>query len=192
LYAVDGTFLPLPVNLTDFTVTPKAADALLQWNTMQETNSKDFTIERSYNGQSFDPIGKVVAAGNSSNRHAYSFTDIGVGNSGKTIVYYRLISSDLDGKTAYSNVISLRLRGNSNLDVRLLSNPVKNDLQIVLSGAKGITQILVRDLSGKTIYANNLENVNGQVTIPANVQAGVYVLTVRSNNELKTVQFVKE
>ena len=192
LYAVDGTFLPLPVKLTDFTVTPKAADALLQWNTMQEINSKDFTIERSYDGKSFDPIGKVAAAGNSSNRHAYSFTDIGIGKSGKTIVYYRLLSSDLDGKTAYSNVISLRLKGNSNLDVRLLSNPVKNDLQIVLSGAKGITQILIRDLSGKTIYKNNIENENGQITVPANVQAGVYVLTVRSNNEQKTVQFVKE
>ena len=40
LYVVNGSFIALPVQLTDFTVTPKGNDALLQWSTQQEINSK--------------------------------------------------------------------------------------------------------------------------------------------------------
>jgi ELWxxDGT repeat protein len=61
LYAVDGIFTPLPVKLLDFTITLKLTDAVLNWRTSQEINSKDYTIQRSFDGRNFESIGTVSA-----------------------------------------------------------------------------------------------------------------------------------
>ena len=90
LYVVNGSFIALPVKLTDFTVTPKGNDALLQWSTQQEINSKSYTVQRSYDGQHFENIGKVNAAGTTYLVSKYSFTDYGILNSGKSVVYYQV------------------------------------------------------------------------------------------------------
>jgi len=191
LFAVDGIFTPLPLKLADFTVSPKNNDALLAWSTAQELNSKNFTIQRSYDAQHFEDIGIVPASGNTSNRHAYSFTDAGIVNSGKTIVYYRLIAYDKDGKFANSNVISLKLRGSSHWNVQLLSNPVRDNVNVLLSGITGNVQLSIHDMNGKIIYTKSLQNINGQISLPAILQKGIYILEAVTNNERKTVKFVK-
>jgi hypothetical protein len=191
LFVVDGSFTPLPVKLTDFTVALKTNDALLQWSTAQELNTKNFTIQRSYDAQHFEDIGMVQAAGTSSNRHAYSFTDAGIINSGKTIVYYRLLITDKDGKSQNSSVISLKLKGSSQWYVRLLSNPVRDNVNLILSGITGNVQLSVRDINGKTIYTKSLQNINGQISVPVVLEKGVYILEAETNNERKTVKFIK-
>lgn len=191
LFVVDGTFLALPVKIIDFTVARKAADALLQWTTAQEINSKDFTIQRSYDGQHFENIGIVQATGTTSNRHGYSFTDAGIANSGKDVVYYRLLASTKDGKTENTNIISLKLGSNRQWNVRLLSNPVLDNLKILLSETTGRVQFTVRDLNGRLIYSNSVENLNGEITLPVDLQRGVYILVAENNNERKTLKFVK-
>jgi ELWxxDGT repeat protein len=192
LFVVNGTFIPLPIKLTDFTVSLKGNDGLLQWKTLQEINSKDFTVQRSFDAQHFDNIGVINAAGNSSNAHAYSFIDAGIASSGKDIVYYRLATSDKDGKTQNTNIISLKLKGNSKWSVRLLSNPVKNNPVILLSGSTGLIQFSIRDISGKTVYTNSFQNVNGQISLPANLQKGMYILLAETNNERQAIKFVKQ
>ena len=191
LFTVDGTFNPLPVKLTDFTVTRKTSDALLAWSTAQELNTKNFTIQRSYDAQHFDNIGTVQASGTTSSRHAYSFIDAGIVNSGKSIVYYRLQATDKDGKSENSNIISLKLGGNSHWDVRLLTNPVQDNVNVILSGTNGKILLAIQDMSGKTMYTQSLQNINGQVSLPVVLQKGVYILKAATNNEMKTIKFVR-
>jgi ELWxxDGT repeat protein len=191
LFVVDGSFTPLPVKLTDFTVTLKTSDALLAWSTAQELNTKNFTIQRSYDAQHFDNIGTVQASGNTSSRHAYSFIDAGIVNSGKSIVYYRLLATDKDGKSENSNIISLKLGGNSHWDVRLLTNPVRDNVNVILSGTDGKVLLAIQDMSGKTVYTRSLQNINGQVSLPVMLQKGVYILKAATNNEMKTIKFVR-
>lgn len=191
LYAIDGFFSPLPVKLTDFTVTLKTSDALLQWTTAQELNAKNFTIQRSFDAQHFEDIGIVPAAGTSSNSHAYSFTDAGIINSGKSIVYYRLLSTDIDGKSENSNVISLKLKGNSQWNVRMLSNPVLDNVKVLLSGISGNLQLSIKDINGRTVYSNSYQNINGQISLPVVLQKGVYILDAETNNERKSIKFIK-
>ncbi|MEP6951529.1 MAG: ELWxxDGT repeat protein [Ginsengibacter sp.] len=191
LYTVVGNFVALPVKLTDFTVTLKTNDALLGWSTAQELNTKNFTIQRSYDAQRFSDIGMVSATGTSSSRHTYSFIDAGIVNSGENIVYYRLLMTDKDGKSQNSNVISLKLKGSSQWNVRLLSNPVQDNINVILSGITGNVQLSVRDISGKTIYTKSLQNINGQISLPGVLQKGAYILEAETNNERKSVKFVK-
>lgn len=190
-YSVDGSFASLPVKLREFTVTVKANDALLGWTTLEEQGTKNFSIERSYDGQIFEGIGVVTAVGSVSIGHAYWFTDAGIINSGKNIVYYRLQIIDNDGKSAYTKVIALKLKGNSQWNVNLLSNPVQDNLTVILSGATGNTKLFVYDISGKVIYTTSLQNINGQFTLPVVLQKGMYFLEAKNNNIRKTIRFIK-
>ena len=175
LYAVDGTFLPLPIKLRDFTVIAKSADAILNWHTSQELNSKDFTIQRSFDGLGFRNIGTVAASGTTSNAHAYSFIDPGIVNSGKNIIYYRLLITDKDGKSMLSPVITLKLKNTGKWNVRLLSNPVSDNVKLVLSGITQNVQLSIIDMSGKKLYSGSLSALNGQISIrlPACHTAGI-------------------
>jgi ELWxxDGT repeat protein len=192
LFVVDGVFSPLPVQLLDFTVTPKKPDALLKWTTAQEINSSYFTVQSSDNAKNWNNIGKVAAMGNSSVKTDYSFTDYGVMNSGKNVVYYRLLSTDIDGKISNSNIISLRINNTDQWMVQIFSNPVHGNLNVMLSGIKSQAILSVHNLEGKQIYKRQIQNENGLFSIPLNVEAGVYILQVRSENQTQTIKFVKD
>ncbi len=191
LYIVDGAFSPLPVQLLDFTVTPKKPDALLQWSTAQEINSNYFTVQSSDDAQHWNNIGKVAAIGNSSEKTNYSFTDPGVMISGKNVVYYRLLSTDIDGKISNSNIISLRIINTDQWTVQIYSNPVQGNLNVMLSGIKTQAILSIHNLEGKEVYKRQIENQNGLFSIPLNVQSGVYILRVSSENQTQTIKFVK-
>ena len=191
LFVVDGTFSALPTKLTDFTATLKNTDALLSWKTSQELNSKNFTIERSFDARHFEDIGIVQAVGNSSNRHAYTYTDVGVVNNGKDEVYYRLRSADKDGKSEHSNVVNLKIHGKAGWNVRLLSNPVKDNVSLLLNGINSPLTISISDINGRTVYTGAFDNINGQISLPANLQRGTYILSAEMNRERRTLKFVK-
>lgn len=194
LYVVDGTFTALPVKLSEFTVMLKSKDALLQWTTLTEVNTKDFTIQRSYDGQHFESIGTVPATTNTSSaKHEYSFIDNGIGNSGKSIIYYRILTSDKDGKTESTNIIFIKLKGDKGWSIRLLSNPVQDYANVMLNGITGDLQLSIKDISGKILYKNSRKNVNGQISIPvSNLPGGIYVLVAETNNERKSIKFIKQ
>ena len=192
LFVVNGTFAALPVQLLNFTVIPTINDALIQWSTSQEINSKDFTVQSSYNAEDWKSLAMVPAAGNSSVKNNYSFTDIGVMKSGRNIIYYRLVTKDLDGKTENSNIIILKIKETDHWDVQLLSNPVKDNVNILLTGSTGKADLSINDINGKVLYNKQIQNQNGQISIPVILQKGIYILSVKSNNERKAIKFIKE
>lgn len=191
LYAVDGIFTPLPISLADFTVMPVADDALLTWHTLQEINSKAFTIQRSFDGVHFNNIGTIAAQGNSTTRQGYTFTDAGIINSQQSVVYYRLLAADINGKTAYSPIVALKLKA-QNWNVRLLANPVLEEVRLAITGVTGNVQITINDVAGKPVYSNKLISANATIRIPvAGLPHGIYVLEVTNGTDKKSIRFVK-
>ncbi len=183
---------PLPVRLSDFTVTAQQADALVHWSTLQEINTKDFTLERSYDATRFEAIGTVVAVGTSDVKRNYSFLDRNITNSGQELVYYRLRSNDFDGQHSMSKVISLRIKQTGEWSVRLNENPVSDVLHLALSGNTGRVQFSIQDFTGKTLYRGGATAANGLIALPvANLPAGTYVLVASTASDRKAVQFLK-
>jgi len=111
-----ATILILPINMAEFKAVYSSGVSHLSWNTSQENNSSHFEIERSTDGVNFTRLGKVNAAGNSSNKISYSFNDI---HPVTGINYYRLKMVDKDGKFAYSNIVTVNvnIKGNINSDL---------------------------------------------------------------------------
>ena len=101
--------VPLPVELVAFTgkLRPDGR-AQLSWTTAQEKSSHYFEVQRSLDGRRFESIGRVDAAGNSTQRLDYGYTDNRV-LPGAT--YYRLNQVDLDGTWSYSSVVVISPAG---------------------------------------------------------------------------------
>jgi ELWxxDGT repeat protein len=190
LYTVDGKFSALPLKLGDFTVTPKDADALIRWTTLSEENTHDFTIQRSDDGSHFSNIGTVAAAGTSSFSKTYYFTDAGIMNSGKDIVYYRVVSADKDGKKEISKITSLRLNI-SQWAMKLIVNPVRSNLNVILTGSAANVKVSIKDITGKTLYSS-IAASNGHITLPSSqLTPGTYFLSAEKNNERSVIKFIK-
>jgi hypothetical protein len=130
----------LPVKLTSFTVTESRGKNILQWKTENEINSDYFVVEKSNNGQNYEAIAQVKAAGNSSTTQQYSFTDA-TPFDGYT--YYRLQAVDKDQSNAYSNVVRIKSGANNDIAINnaLLSSS-NNNVVLMVNATKNERAVL--------------------------------------------------
>ena len=191
LFVLDGLFLPLPVTMFSFRVAASGSDALLQWQTLQEVNTRDFTVERSRDSEKFEPVGSVMAAGNGTGLRNYSFVDNKALVSNSGILYYRLSINDKDGKKEYSKVLSIQPK-ESSWNVRLAGNVPGENLKILISGGVETVQITVRDVSGKILYKNQFPATQSPMAIALpTLPKGTYALTVVQGTKMKSIQFIR-
>lgn len=175
LHTLNTIPVPLPVTFTGFTAQRSGPEGLLQWQTAQEENSKEFTVERSPDGKTYDSIGVVPAAGISSKPRDYSFAD---GSPIKGPNYYRLRQSDLDNKYTYSPVRSLYFgESTSDQSTRLIEyNTGRLSAEVVLPQGTNENYIL-SDISGRKLRQGQLSN--GKTAI-SHLPAGIYIIGVRT------------
>ncbi len=183
----------LPVRLLDFTGKIQANSAVLDWATSFEQNSKEFIIERSYDGLNFSFAGRIAAAGNSTTTRRYTFTDKAIAQEAN---YYRLKQVDLDGKADYSKVILLRNPSSGKYPFRILTNPVQQTLDVQFGDLpRGKVQISLYDLSGKQLVNWNSENLTqSRVRIdlsPYHLANAVYLVKARTATETFTEKVIK-
>ncbi|HTI89872.1 MAG TPA: LamG domain-containing protein [Puia sp.] len=168
LHTLINVASPLPITLTKFTAQRSGSEGLLQWQTAQEENSRDFTIERSGDGKTYTTIGVVAAAGKSSAALDYSFTDLAPLHS---INYYRLKQSDLDDKHTYSPVRTLNFSESSRLGWYSTGK-----LSVEVSLLQGNNESYsLSDISGRTLRQGQLSDGKTEVS---HLPAGVYVVRV--------------
>jgi hypothetical protein len=103
---VDGTPLPLPVELTSFTANIINRKAELKWETATELNNYGFEIERKLVNNDWSVIGFLEGYGNSNQPKYYRFLDHDnlTGN-----ISYRLKQIDNDGTFEYSKIVNIDL-----------------------------------------------------------------------------------
>lgn len=92
----------LPTKLTSFTASRNAQSVTLNWSTASETKGITFVVERSNDGRTFYPIGRVASTGVVSSAK-YNFTDNTPLINATT--YYRLQLADPGGARMYSNTV---------------------------------------------------------------------------------------
>jgi hypothetical protein len=131
----------LPVNLISFTAKKQNSNVLLQWSTASEQNAKDFIIEHSKDGNTWNMIGTVAATGQSNSLITYNFEHT---QPVKGINYYRLLQRDTDGKSSTSKIIVVNFPDELS-GITVLTNPVQN----------GRLQIQVNKETFAAIYAAN-------------------------------------
>ena len=173
--ATGGNISPLPIELLTFEAIENGNDVELNWSTASEQNNNFFTLERSYDGFEFSPIGIIPSGapnGNSSVQLNYSFTDK---NADYGIIYYRLKQTDYDHTFSYSNLISVH---NSDArDFEIFPNPndgifqVKNNLSNYLNFHG---QLNIFSPVGELVYSVYVNESTTQMDLRQFLSAGTY------------------
>jgi hypothetical protein len=163
----------LPVHLVDYKGTCVGNRVSLKWQTAEETNNDHFVIERSVNGQPFQPAGIVASKGS---LQTYLFEDVPLrGNNA-----YRLSQVDKDGKTSILGVRSIQYEPTAPFSVRPEITGDRAILHIDSYGNLPV-RLTLCDMGGRMIYQSALPLPVGARDVPVQLPvSGVYILSLES------------
>lgn len=176
----------LPITLSLFTAKLQNSDGMLNWNTENELNNDHFEIERSEDGVRFIKRGNIAGNGSTASTSYYSFEDPIITSA--NIVYYRLKSVDFDGKSYYSKIIALRIKGTTSDNFSVYPNPFESNIKITLS-VKEDKEIQCRIISfdGKEVLNRKIAVQKGDNIIVLKdlekIAAGSYLLEINTGSE---------
>jgi plastocyanin len=138
--------------------------ALINWQTVTETNTAYYSVRRSYDAKNFAEIGRVEASGNSEVEKNYSFSDNDF-NTADKYIYYEIVVVNKDGSTQLSAI--KMFQNNNKIAVKLITslnpNPLTGGhLMLQFNADKaGEMQVEVFDALGKLAYSTELSAVPG-------------------------------
>lgn len=170
----------LPVDLILFKGLLSGENVLLSWDAANESNFKNYTIERSTDGRQFDAISIVPAT------HAahYNYPD-NIASLPVERVYYRLRMTDRDGAYRYSEIIHVTLPSNTLFTV--YPNPATTGINIRLSKTVVKAAIEITDMAGRVQVRQAVDHAAGNINIPVSkLLPGNYIVTVLFDGQKKS------
>ncbi|MBI5372471.1 MAG: T9SS type A sorting domain-containing protein [Sphingobacteriales bacterium] len=189
----------LPYVLSCEFITFKAAlqnqQVFLDWTALCRQEVAYFIVERSTDHVRFEQAFTVAGKPVLNEIESYSGTD-NVNGISAPVIYYRLRSVMKSGREILSNVIAVRQTNAGVAEIRILPNPVRNQLQLsVMAMQNGDATVLILDASGRIVYRfkENLRRGSNSMTYPqaGQLQEGMYFLRVEMDGVLLTTKFNK-
>lgn len=179
----------LPIELLYFNAREKAGIVQLDWTTASEINNDYFEVLRSADGNTFEPIGRVVSQGNANTEQNYTLLDKEplTGTN-----YYKLVQFDIDGRFEEFQATVVNIDA-SNRDFALKLNS-QSETQISLQVTNDVdsqVDLIIYDSTGK-IVNNTRGSVNETYTIDtSNLMTGIYFAAARTRDNVETIKFMK-
>ncbi len=171
----------LPVTFSKVSATNTGNNVMLNWQTVNETNSDYFAIERGATGSSFATISKIK----SDNSNNYTYTD-GAPLTGNN--FYHIKQVDKDGKFTYSKTVSATFAYSL---VKLYPNPAKDVLHIAGLNALAVTTLSLFNSEGRIINKISVNASSYDFNLNQ-LSAGTYYVRVEGNGKVSVNKFVKE
>lgn len=177
-----GNFV-LPVTFTNLTATQKPHAVTIDWGTAVEKNNDRFEVQKSNDGDTFMTIGAVKGAGNSAEPLQYSFDDY---EKSASTVYYRIKQIDFDGEFSYSMIIHTTP---ATKQLAVFPNPAKRGAKLTLTEqTDGLAYFSFSTSQGDIIQEGHV--TNNTVTLPQNMEPGIYLLNIKTANSYSTQRIV--
>lgn len=173
---------PLPITLLYLKAISKTNNTVtVKWATATEINLNYFTIEGSSDAINWKAISTVKGAGNKNSITNYQFTDSisGLDTNPQNNVYYRLSSTDFDGKTAVYKVISASCFNSDSNGILLFPNP--NSGNFTISGVTEESNLTIINSIGEIVFIQKV-NSNFASIDASSLPNGIYYLLVKSNH----------
>jgi len=166
------------------TFTAKSIDnyVMLNWSTVNEINNNHFTIQHSADAITFKDLGQIQGAGNSNSKINYLFIDYQPINGSS---YYRLMQTDFDGHSTFSNILNLKRK--DNVEFRIFPNPLGSTTTIILKedANENISNCkfkLFNTLGEEVLKATLSEQATSLNT--QNLISGIYFYKIIIDNEM--------
>jgi hypothetical protein len=175
----------LPIELLSFTATATDNNGVeLYWATATETNNDYFTVEKTRDGEFYEPVTIVDGAGTSASVREYNAIDP---SPYPGISYYRLKQTDFDGGYSYSNLVAVDNTKGA-LAFEVFPNPA-HEGEVYLSISASSEQeilVVVNDMLGREFYSKVVVVEDGRYKLlldPAEKLApGLYMVIASSHN----------
>ncbi len=197
VYATTGT--TLPVSWLSFEGNKTQEGIELFWKTASEKNNDYFEVERSFNMEQWETIGRVKGKGTINTTSQYSYTDneaiLTANNENYPVVYYRLKQVDYDGSTDYSTAISFNLYQNEEVKeefvVEIYPVPFNETLTLQTNSESGFDYSIL-DNQGLEVLKGSSKKKTHELNT-SELSNGMYVVLVknRATDELRVIKVVK-
>jgi hypothetical protein len=185
-FGVGSGVNPLPIELISFDGRRIQDVVRLEWKTASEFNNDFFTPERSADGINFTAIGRVNGAGSSTTVRDYSFTDI------KPLTqtsFYRLKQTDFDGRSSYSDIITIKSGPVRNTDKpiqisKIYPSPFTDQFRVIYhcNTDDQVLMISVSGMGGRKVFERQVPVVSGENEFVFDeghaLQKGNYILRI--------------
>lgn len=187
----------LPVELIRFQAQPaQGQTALLTWATSSERENSGFEIQQSNDGSNWRSIGWVDGSANPGPINQYSFKTGVLTPADWT---FRLAQKDIDGTITHSEWRTVTIENNKTR-IAISPNPVTSSAQVVIASdqyTSGDIHIELYQDDLKTFFSTVIHNEDAANTIhiPLPVQdlpAGTYWVTIKQDNQITTLPFIKQ
>jgi len=169
----------VPVTYSSIKAWQQNGNIDLEWKVENELNIKNYTIERSSDGRTFNSIATIKSNVNTSS-DIYDWTDANA-ISGQS--FYRVHSTGINGSVQYSKVVKINITTNNSL-MTLYPNPVKDgiiNLQLT-NMPKGIYQLRMLNSSGQSVVTKLINHSGGSsfqtISFNKNISKGFYELQI--------------
>ncbi len=178
---LNGTVLP--VTLVSFSGSWVDSKVILSWKTSSEINSREFQVEKSFDGTAFSTFAIVAAKGSSNIENSYEVKD---DKPYSDYTFYRLKMTDNDGRFKYSGIVKVKTPKKAVIISKVFPNPASGKINLgVIAEGRKILIAEAFDLLGKKVAVFNLQVEAGYSEMPLNVQplaAGTYFLQVKDES----------
>jgi hypothetical protein len=188
-----GASIPLPLDFLSFTAKLVNDQTQLEWITTHEINTDYFVVERSADGQFFNPLATVAALkpANSSSDNTYQASD-SLPLPG--INYYRIKEVDQNGQATYAPIVAVKI--STGLSCMVYPNPVADKVFISInSNAAAQATIAIYDLRGQLITSKAIDLAPGQNQFDLNITdkpKGMYIIKILGIEGLPTYSILKK
>jgi hypothetical protein len=139
-WTLSASSSPLPVEMLSFKSACDKNNTKLQWATASEKNNAGFEIQKSMDGNSFEPVGYVKGNGTTSQISEYSFTDY---HSSAASAFYRLKQCDYNGTCQLSNTI-IAVPCNDEMPIQIISTAIEDGSLLVNINSHSESEITVK------------------------------------------------
>jgi Secretion system C-terminal sorting domain len=155
----------------------------LDWAALCRQEIDYFIIERSTDRSNFTTAFKTQGSPVLNEVQLYNGAD-DISGISSDIIYYRLKSVMKSGRIILSNIIAVKRSTSSSLEMRILPNPISDQLQILISTVKnGTAAISIIDGTGRTVYhyKENLQKGSNTITYTSvnSLPEGMYYVRVQ-------------
>lgn len=164
----------------------------VRWTVADEQNLAFYVVERSMDCQHFEAVEQVAFAGTGGTLRSYYFFDAqqGIGS-----VCYRIREVDADGRSYYSNIVSLRAVSSTSFS--LSPNPAVNKTSVFIqSPSVEAASLELYDLHGRRIREQKLGLQKGANALIVDgldkLSPGTYIVRIVSSFGIWNQKLIKE
>ena len=191
-----GLILQFPVYLSNLTAYASLSETIstIDWITLEEKDVKNFDIQRSTDASTYITIAEKEAKGNTNGESNYVIKDNIAELLSFSVIYYRVVANDQDGRKTISNTVSVRPRHETD-PILIFPTPFSDKLNIDYPASNDANlSITINDIAGRVIISKQISIEKGtNLIVLDNLNAianGTYFINIVDDS--KDEKFIKK